>query len=175
MMIKPQVKKADAKNNAQYIVSVTWPDNNLDDIDTWLESPDGKLVWFRDKDGSMAHLDRDDLGMQHDVVTLSDGSVVTNPRNQEIVTIRGFIAGEWVLNIHTYKKREEQPTPVKVSIDRVNPVFKTLFFREIVMETGWQEETVTRFEMLPSGEILSWDNLPKQLVKAENVYEGGEH
>jgi hypothetical protein len=172
LLIKPIIKKADAKNKAELVIVVTWPDNNPDDIDVWLSSPAG-LVWFRDKEQGMAHLDRDDMGSVHDMITLADGRVVNNPRNQEIVSIRGYVPGEWILNVHMYKKRVEDPTPVKVSIDRVNPSFKTLFIKEIVLEQQWQEETATRFTMLGNGSIVDWDDLPKQLVLAESIYEEG--
>jgi hypothetical protein len=170
LMIRPVAKKAEAKNNAEYVISVTWPDNNLDDIDTWVEDPAGGLVWFRDKEQNLTHLDRDDLGMMYDVITLSDGTIITNIRNQEITTIRGFMPGEWIVNVHVYSKRDQNPTTVTVSIDKVNPVFKTLYVKNIVLTDAWQEETVTRFEMLANGDILSWADLPKGLVKVEDVY-----
>ena len=170
LMIKPMVKKSDAKNNAAYAIVVTWPDGCLDDVDSWLEDPRGKLVWFRSKETEVAHLDRDDLGMANDILQLADGSVIRNERNQEIITIRGFIAGEWTLNIHMYKKRVQDPTPVTVTIDRINPSYKTLLMKKIILETAWQEETVSRFDMLPSGDILSWSDLPKKLVDYDELY-----
>jgi hypothetical protein len=167
LMIKPLVKKADAKNQAEYLISVTWPDDNRNDIDTWLEDPLGGLVWFRQKEFNMSHLDRDDLGHKNDSVVLPDGTVISCPVNQELTTIRGFIPGEWVLNTHLYKKNESKSTTVKISIDKINPRFKTVFFKELVFNTQWQEETVTRFEMLSSGEIISFDPTKKDLVKTE--------
>ena len=167
LMIQPVAKKADAKNNAEFVISVTWPDGNMDDIDTWLEDPIGGVVWFRHKEKNMSHLDRDDMGVLNDVIELADGSVVMCPRNQELTTIRGFISGEWTLNIHAYKRREQKPTTVRVSLDKINPTFRTLFFKDIVLKYQWQEETVTRFTMTARGEVMEFDPLPKDIVKAE--------
>ena len=134
MMIRPLTKTADAKNKAEYVISVNWPNENKDDIDTWLEDPTGKTVWFGQKEANLMHLDRDDLGNVNDFVSLADGSFAICPRNQELTTIRGFIPGEWILNIHAYSKRESKPTPVDVTIDRINPSLKTVFYKQIVME-----------------------------------------
>jgi len=182
IMIKPQVKSADARNKAEYVISVTWPDNNRDDIDTWLEDPLGGIVWFKAKEKNFSHLDRDDLGMLHDVIVLADGSVIECPRNQELVTLRGFIPGEWVLNLHAYHRRENSPTHVRVSIDKVNPSFSTVFFKDVVMSEQWQETTVTRFNMTAQGAILGFDSTPKELVQSAMPYnyqgpetEGGIH
>ena len=35
---------------AEYIITVSWPDNNPDDIDTYVQNPTGGLVWFRGKE-----------------------------------------------------------------------------------------------------------------------------
>jgi hypothetical protein len=167
LMVKPIAKKADAKNKAEYVISVTWPNDNRDDVDTWLEDPVGGLVWFRQKEKNMSHLDRDDLGHKSDFITLPDGSMIKCPVNQELTTIRGFIPGEWTLNAHLYKKNETDETIVNVSIDKINPVFKTVFAKEIVFQRQWQEETVTRFEMAAMGDILAFDDTAKELVKTE--------
>ena len=167
MMIKPPVKEADAKNQAEFLISVTWPDENMDDVDTWLEDPLGGLVWFRQKEENMSHLDRDDMGSLNDTIELADGTIVACKRNQELTTIRGFIPGEWVLNVHSYKRRQQEPTVVRISIDKINPTLKILFFKEITLKNQWQEETVTRFTMTARGEVMSFDSLPKELVRAE--------
>jgi hypothetical protein len=164
-MIKPMVKKADAKNNAEFLISVTWDDDNKDDIDTWLQDPLGDIVWYQQKEKNMSHLDRDDLGHLNDTIIMPDGSMVTCKRNQELTSIRGFIPGEWVLNLHAYKRRQKAPTIVKVSLDKINPSLKTLFFKEVIMEEQWQETTVTRFTMTVGGDIVAWDSLAKELIE----------
>ena len=36
-MIQPILKKAEVHTQAEYIITVTWPLNNADDVDVWLE------------------------------------------------------------------------------------------------------------------------------------------
>jgi hypothetical protein len=165
LSINPKNKDADIKTKAEFVITVTWNVNSKDDVDTWLEDPAGNVLHFRQKDIGLAHLDRDDLGFINDTITLQDGSVVEFPHNQELTTIRGFVTGEWVLNVHMYKKRDANPTLVEVRIDKLNPRVQTVLYKKIMMNQTWEEITVTRFVMSEQGDIISLDDLPKKLLK----------
>ena len=168
LLIQPILKKAEVHTQAEYIITVTWPLDNKDDVDTWLEDPLGNLVWFRNKEAGLAHLDRDDLGHMNDTIFLADGSVIKYPYNQELLTIRGFIGGEWTLNVHMYSKREKEPTIVRVTIDKLNPKLKPILAKDILLEARGDEVTVARFEMSANGDILSLNDMPKGLITLQS-------
>ena len=172
MLINPSIKKADIKTKAEFVITVTWNDSSKDDVDTWLQDPAGNVLHFRQKDVGLAHLDRDDLGKVNDIITLDDGRQVEYPHNQELTTIRGFLNGEWVLNVHMYSKRDPNPTLVEVRIDKLNPKVETLFYKKIVMKSRWEEVTVTRFVMTEQGDIINWDDLPKRLLQLASQRRG---
>jgi len=169
LMINIQAKQADIKTKAEYIITVTWDDDSDDDIDTWLESPLGDKLFFRRKEIPMAHLDKDDRGFITDRVTLGDGSVISVTINQEITTIRGFIPGEWVLNIHMFRREGKEldtsPTNVQVRMEKLNPKVETVLYREYVMTEYWEEKTVARFIMTAGGDIIGWSELYKKVIK----------
>jgi len=165
LMIQPILKKAEVHTQAEYIITVTWPLNNKDDVDTWLEDPLGNIVYFKNKEAGLVHLDRDDLGDMNDVIVLADGTTVKYPYNQEILTIRGFVGGEWTLNLHMYSKREKTPTTARVTVDKLNPTLKTIIAKDIILEERGDEITVARFEMGSSGDILSINDMPKGLIQ----------
>ena len=183
LMISPVKKKADIETKAEFVITVTWDKGNPCDVDTWLEDPTGKIAHFRQKEVGLMHLDRDDLGFINDVVFVN-GRKIEYPYNQEITSIRGFIPGEWVLNIHLYSKHGFEtgtdytgPVKVTVRIDKLNPSGKTIFIKEIVLHDTGEEVTVTRFTMTADGEILKWDDLPKTLIQTAPLtryYEGGQ-
>lgn len=176
LMISPVKKKADIETKAEFVITVTWPKGNPCDVDTWLEDPAGKIAHFRQKDVGLMHLDRDDLGSLNDTVYVN-GVKIEYPYNQEITSIRGFIPGEWVLNIHLYGKHDwAGPVKVTVRIDKLNPTNKTVFIREITLRDPGQEETVTRFNMTADGAIIRWDDTPKTLIQTAPMtqyYDGG--
>ena len=165
LLIQPILKNAEVHTQAEYIITVTWPLDNADDVDTWLEDPLGNIVYFKNKDAGLAHLDRDDLGNQNDVVYLADGTAVKYPYNQEITTIRGFIGGEWTLNLHMYSKKESAPTSARVTVDKLNPTLTTIVAKNILLTERGEEVTVARFEMGTSGDILATNDIPKGLIQ----------
>ena len=170
LQIKPLIKKADIKTKAEYIITVTWDKGNRDDVDTWLQDPMDEIIWYGNKERGLMHIDRDDRGDVFDDIILPDGTRVMNPYNQEITSIRGFIPGEWILNIHMFKKREKNPTMVRVKIEKINPKVKLIYSKDILLEFNNQEETVCRFEMDQEGETIGINEIPEDLVKKRIIY-----
>ena len=60
MFMNPEAKTGIIDPKAEYIITVTWGDNRPEDIDTWVEDPDGRVIWFRNTEAGLLHLDRDD-------------------------------------------------------------------------------------------------------------------
>ena len=98
MLIKPTPEEAKIDPNAEYIITVSWPDEHPDDIDTYVEDPEGNIVWYHIRESGLMHLDRDDRGNFKDTIVL-DGEKINNPINQETVTLRGIMPGEYVVNV----------------------------------------------------------------------------
>jgi hypothetical protein len=165
--MKVEQKKNDAtiKAKAEFVISVFWPDELDDDIDTWLKDPQGRIVFYKNKEVGIMHIDRDDRGMLNDTV-LANGIRVKVKTNQELTTIRGFIPGEWILNLHYYRRQEPvKPVPVTVTITKLNPKTEIILKKTITLDQYWQEETIARFEMSSNGEILNVDEeFPHSMV-----------
>lgn len=153
------------ESKAEYIITITWPNDFDDDIDVYLQDPEKHLVMFRRKEDGLMHLDRDDLGFTNDVIETINGPIKYD-ENREIVTIRGIISGEYTLNLHAYRKKDNRPTPVNIKIDKINPSFKTVFSKQITISKEGEEKTVTRFTLDKKGDIVSVNTLQKSLTKA---------
>ncbi len=163
MFMNPIAKKGIIDPKAEYIITVTWPDNNPNDIDTWVEDPNGNLVWFRNREAGLIHLDRDDRGVVNDTLNIN-GKIIQNPLNQEVVTIRGVVPGEYIVNVHYYASETEQPVPVQVRLDKVNPSLEVLYYETITLQTKGEEKTALRFKINTGGSVSDINKLPKQLV-----------
>ena len=57
MLINPVAKKETVDPKAEYLVVVTWDDNSVYDIDTWVKDNDNNVVSFRGKDVALITLD----------------------------------------------------------------------------------------------------------------------
>ena len=172
MMVNVTKKDADIKKpKAEFIVTLTWDYATTHDVDLWIEDPLGNRVFFNKKEKGIMHLDRDDLGHQKDTIVLPDGQIVIVKENQEIISIRGFIPGEWIINAHLYTLREDKlPVTVRVKVDKLNPIVQTVFLKELKFKEHWEEKTVCRFTMLQDGNVFNINYLPKEMVKQEVVY-----
>ncbi len=168
LLITTEKKKADIKTKAEFIITLTWADSNESDVDVWLEDPLGNVLYFSAKEVGLMHLDRDDLGRLNDRITLKDGTWVSYNHNQEIVTIRGFIPGEWVLNVHLYRMDGKEPVPVEIKMDKLNP-YETIIYKRFMINKDWDEITIKRFTMTNDGSIISMNELPKKLVESKSI------
>ena len=163
MFMNPIAKLGNVNFKAEYIITVTWPDNQPDDIDIWVEDPNGNLLSYRDSNVGWLHLDRDDQGDLNDTVVIN-GVETVYPINQEVVTIRGIVSGEYVVNLQYYKSSSGRPVPVTVKIEKVNPSLKVVYIDKVVLENEDDELTVLRFTLDASGEVSDISHLPKKFT-----------
>ncbi len=163
MFMNPIAKLGNVNFKAEYIITVTWPDNQPDDVDIWVEDPNGNLLSYRDSNVGWLHLDRDDQGDLNDTVVIN-GVETVYPINQEVVTIRGIVSGEYVVNLQYYKSSSGRPVPVTVKIEKVNPSLKVVYIDKVVLENEDDELTVLRFTLDASGEVSDISHLPKKFT-----------
>ena len=163
MFMNPIAKQGIIDPKAEYIITVSWPDFSPDDIDTWVEDPTGQLLWFRNPAVGLMHLDRDDRGMVNDTLNIN-GKVIENPLNQEVVTIRGIVPGEYVVNVHYYATQTRQPVKVNIRVDKVNPALEVVYYGTVTLEKRGDENTAVRFTIAPDGKVTNINHLQKHLV-----------
>jgi len=160
----PAKKQGDIPAKAEMIVTTTWADGLKDDVDTWIEAPDGEIVWYRNPDGGLMHLDRDDRGAENDTLMV-DGKPIVNPLNQEVVTVRGVLPGEYIVNVQRYHASDGNVLPVEVNVVKVNPVLKVVYYGTVDLASEGAERTVVRFSVGPDGSVSGINTLQKKLVQ----------
>ena len=166
MLINPSKNENNVKSKADFIITVTWPAEVDNDVDTYVRDPQGNLVAFMRREEGLMHLDRDDLGKRNDTIQTPLGPV-THPENKEIVTLRGFVQGEYIVNVHMYRRTDSKPlTEVIVQLDKVNPLFKTIVIKKISLGLSGDEKTAFRFKLDKDGEGVEVNELPIKLTKS---------
>ena len=165
LAMNPKALKAgDIPSKAEYIINVGWPDNNPNDIDTWVQDPGGHLVWFRQREAGLMYLDRDDRGDANDALVI-DGRRIASPFRQEVVTLRGIVPGEYTVNVQYYQSRDGRPVEVTVSVIKVNPRAEVVFHGQLRLAAQGAEATAVRFTLRPDGHVVDVNTLPKSLVQ----------
>ena len=129
-------KKGDIVSKAEVLITATWDRKRDVDVDMWMEIPSGHVIMYTNKEDVNISLDRDSRGMQTNSTILPDGSHSISI-NQEIITIRAIVPGDYLVAISYYGGTNEktgynfqpgQDTPdvaieVQLEVDKVNPKF----------------------------------------------------
>ena len=148
---------------AEILITVRWQDRHPDDVDTLVEDPSGNLVWYHDRDAGLMHLDRDDRGLFQDRIVLN-GVAISNPINQETVTLRALRPGEYVVNVLHYQANYAEPLPVSIKVEKLNPAVELIYYGQRELLGAGDEQTAVRFTIGANGEVLGTNELRKPLL-----------
>ena len=154
LFINPITKLGNVNLKAEYIITIEWKESLPDDVDIWVKDPNGEIVSYLKKDAGWLHLDRDDRGVINDKVSIN-GEEYTYPINREVVTLRGIIPGEYIVNLYLYDNKSNNPVDVKLIIEKVNPSLKLVYFNYITLMQYDSEMTIARFNLNSSGDFRS--------------------
>ena len=201
ILIKPEAKKEDFERRAEFVVVLEWDHDQADDLDLYVQDPTGDRVSFRHPIVNFMHLDKDDLGYVNDIVYNANGKITKVNINREVVTIRGIIPGEYLINAHYYSTRRSESTftaltgerrgdteiisadrkdrvvTVKIELHKVNP-YQILWIGERPFDRRGQENTFVRFTINSKGKVVGgFSHIQKKFVipKFENapIYRSG--
>jgi hypothetical protein len=156
MLINPQQGQDGVKPKAEFLITVDWPGDGRNDVDTWLRLPNGSRINFQNRESGIAYLERDDLG--NDCMDTTDNAKSLN-MCEEITTLRGIVPGEYVLALHLFSAHGTStaspttPVTVTVKIEKLNPSAKTVWQSQVTLDTVRQEKGVVRFTVLQDGSI----------------------
>ena len=189
LLIKPEAKKKDFDRRAEFVIIMEWDKDANGDIDLYVQDPLGDRCSFRLPVANFMHLDKDDLGSSNDSVVNADGTISTVKINREVITIRGIIEGEYIVNAHYYSEREwvrklgeinnnvqrvgkRKDVTVRVELHKVNP-YTIMWVGEKKFNRRGQEETFLRFRLNNAGEVLSPFTFEKKIFVTPMSNHGG--
>jgi hypothetical protein len=170
MLISEKAEPQPKIKNIEFMITVTWPYGFNDDVDTYVIDPLNNITCFNRREDGLMHLDRDDIGHMNDTITLPNGKKIEYKENREIVSIRGIVPGEYVVNVHCYSRRTAgQAIPVNIRLEKMNP-YKLVSFRDVELKETGSEETVFRFGIDKEGNISYVTEGPKRsLIKKKDA------
>ena len=163
LLINPVTKQSEVERKAEYIIVLEWDKESHDDVDLWVRNPLKKHVSFKNKVEGLMHLDKDDLGTVNDTLVLPDGTRQVILLNREVVTLRGWHAGEYIINLHMFNKKSPEPTNITVQMIKINP-YKILFEENVVLLTRGEEITIRRITLDKLGNIIDTNKDPASII-----------
>jgi hypothetical protein len=164
LVMNPEAKQGKIDTKAEFIVTMTWPDNHPDDIDLYVGDPLGNIVWYHTREAGFMVLDRDDRGGVNNSIMVN-GKRIMSPIREETVSIRGIVAGEYTVNIQYYLAIQHSPVPVSVKVEKINPAVEVIHYDTIMLDHAGQEKTAVRFRVAQDGSVTDINHLEKSLVQ----------
>jgi hypothetical protein len=163
LAMAPKASQGKIDSKAEFIVTMDWPDNHPDDIDLMVQDPAENIAWYRHKEAGFLTLDRDDRGGVHDTI-LINGKRVSTPIRQEVLTIRGIVPGEYVVNVSHYVATTHNPVPVNVRVQKLNPVARVIYEGQVKVDHRGDEKTAVRFTLDAKGDVTDINHREKSLL-----------
>lgn len=180
LLINPPTKKEEAPKKAEYLIIIEWDTVSNDDVDLWVQDPEGTTVSFTRKEGGLLNLEKDDLGVSNDSWINPRGERVVIPINREVVTMRGIKPGRYKVAAHIYSTRRKfervnnQPVEVEdkrtiiATLVKINPYGEKYRVSKKYQERG-QVVTLFNFELDESGKITAIDDIKSNIVYRKRV------
>lgn len=162
VLIRPEQSDPAIDTLGEYAVVVTWPGRD-DDVDTYLQDPAGEVAYFANASAGLMHLEHDDLGRKGDRVRVG-GRAVEVGSNAERVVLRGVVPGEYVVNVHLYRKASPGPVRVQLRLFRLRGPDRAVLTARTALASEGAEQTAFRFTLDARGRVTGTNRLRKQLV-----------
>ena len=173
LAISPDAKEGKIDSKAEFIITMDWPDSHPDDLDLFVQDPAGNIAWYRHREAGFLTLDRDDRGGANDFIVVN-GRKIASPIREEIVTVRGIVAGEYTVNISHFQATTGQPVPVTVKVQKLNPTAQVIFDDKVVVDHTGDEKTAVRFRIDTEGKVIDVQRRPKSLLETfRNAWRNG--
>jgi hypothetical protein len=163
LAITPEAKDGKVDSKAEFLVTMTWPDQHPDDFDMFVQDPIGNMVWYRRREAGFMLLDRDDRGGANDFI-LVNGRKILSPIRQETVSIRGILAGEYTVNVYHFVAMGHDPVPVSVKVEKLNPAVQVVHYGTLMLESAGTERTAVRFSIDDKGGVIDVNSHEKSLL-----------
>ncbi len=173
LAISPDAKEGKIDSKAEFIITLDWPDSHPDDLDLFVQDPIGNIAWYRHREAGFLTLDRDDRGGANDFIVVN-GNKIPSPIREEIVTVRGIVAGEYTVNISHFQATTGQPVAATVKVQKLNPTAQVIFDDKVVVDHTGDEKTALRFKLDNTGKVIDVYRRPKSLLETfRNVRANG--
>jgi hypothetical protein len=155
--------------NAEMVITINWNKDINCDVDLWVRDGQKNLVSYSEREVGVMNLERDDKGARDDTFTYPDGTKLENPSNQEFVTIRGIIPGDYIANVHLFScENPAKPgttlaagdpfeIDVEATVIKLNPFYKEVIKKTVKFSKTWEDKPILRFTLDPKGNITRQD------------------
>ena len=164
LAIVPLANKGKVDSKAEFLITMNWPDNHPDDIDLFVQDPSGNVAWYRRREAGFLVLERDNRGGVNDFVVV-DGQKIRSAVRQEVVSLRGIVAGEFTVNVYHFSALTGKPVPVTVAVEKLNPNLNVVWKGTVDVDRAGLEKTAVRFTLDTDGKVVDVSHTDRSILQ----------
>lgn len=164
VIVSPKAKEGKVDSKAEFLITVDWPDGHSDDLDLFVQDPLGNIAWYRRREAGFMVLDRDNRGGANNFVEVNGRKVLSAAR-QEMVSIRGIVAGEYTVNVYHFAALTGHLVPATVTVQKLNPTVTIVAKETVELGGGGMERTAVRFTLDAGGGVTGTDRTAKSILQ----------
>lgn len=160
LAVHPKAKPTEGvKPYAEYLVTLTWPDDRDVDLDLWMQDPAGKIIFYNNREDVNVSLDRDSRGFITNRTLLPDGTPLFSS-NREVITIRSIMPGDYLVAVGYFSSHESSQDDgpdiaigFSVQLEKVNPILTPKFGGQFHFDHIKQSVNVVNFHVAEDGSV----------------------
>jgi len=103
LSVSPDSKDGKIDSKAEFIITMDWPDSHPDDLDLFVQDPAGNIAWYRHRARPVSSPSTATIAAAPTIPSSSTGKKIASPIREEIVTVRGIVAGEYTVNVSHFQ------------------------------------------------------------------------
>ena len=159
--VAPPSKAKGPEQPAEFMITADWPvtgPNSDSDVDLWTLPPSGNPIMYKSRQIGCGSLDRDSRGWTDSRVNLPHGVVKIVDSQRETTAFRCIEPGHFDVGVHLYSYHWHEGDPtgayglrVHVEVVRINPVLKTVWQGDVVINADSQFVNAVSFDLEPDG------------------------
>lgn len=164
-LVAPLADKGKAGGKAEFLITMDWPDGHPDDIDLFVQDPLGNVVWYRRREAGFMTLERDNRGDANNSLVVN-GQKTRSLTRQEMVSLRGVVAGEFTVNVYRFTALTGRPAPVTVTVEKLNPSVKMIAKETVDLNQSGEEKTAVRFVLDGQGDVVGVSRAGRSILQS---------
>lgn len=158
-LIAPPTKSISIPTQGLYAITQSCPVNSQDDVDLYVQDPNGNVTYFGNLTAGLTHLEQDVIPGINTV----EGNVKLNTGDNERVIIRGVVPGEYIVDEHLYASYDSGVT-CHTSLWSIKDGFQEITTNTVRLVEQGSVETAFRFSLDANGKITNVNHLFRDIV-----------
>lgn len=162
-----KVKTISIPTQGLYAITQTCPRHSMNDVDLYVQDPEGKIAYFNNQTAGLMHLEQDVIPGYN---TVEAGTTLKLGDNERTI-LRGTIPGQYTVNIHMYDGSiSPLPETCQVALYSMKRGINQVTTENVTLDRNGSAQTAFEFTVNSQGKISGISHYPHDIVTGNPTY-----